>query len=337
MELQGRIVVERLASDLLRGNPLGDPAERDLYIYLPPSYDRDPARHYPTVYVLAGFAGRGETLLNVHPFVPNIVERLDRLIASGEAGEMILVMPDCFTRLGGSQYINSTATGRYEDYLIDEIVPFVDAHFRTRAAPAGRAIMGKSSGGYGALVQAMRHPDVFSVVAAHSADCYFEYCYLPDFVKAFRAIKGDPASFLERFWRDEKRGKDDFAALNIIAMSACYSPDPDTTLGYRLPFDLQTGELIEDVWQRWREHDPVRLIERHVEDLRRLKMIYLDAGTRDEFAIDLGTRILASHLRQFGIEFIHEEFNDGHFNVSYRYNRSFALVSQALDEASSGG
>lgn len=327
---RGRIVIESLTSDVLRGNALGDPTTRDLYVYLPPSYDADPTRRYPTVYVLTGFTGRGQMLLNAQPFSPNLAERMDLLISRGEAGEMILVMPDCFTRLGGSQYINSPATGNYADYLVREIVPFVDAKFRTLPEPQRRAIVGKSSGGYGALVHGMRHPDLFGVVASHSGDCYFEYCYLTDFVKAFRTIKGDPASFLERFWREEKHGKDDVPTLNIIAMSACYSPDSSAPLGYRLPFDLQTGEVIEEVWQRWLAHDPVRVVGEYAENLRRLKLLYFDAGTRDEFGLDVGASILAEKLRQQAIAFVHEEFDDGHFNISYRYNRSLTLISQAV-------
>jgi enterochelin esterase family protein len=245
---------------------------------------------------------------------------------------MIVVMPDCFTRFGGSQYINSTATGRYEDYLVSEIVPFVDRRFRTRAESEGRALMGKSSGGYGALVQAMRHTDVFCAAASHSGDCYFEYCYLPDFPKTFRAIKGDPAAFIEKFWREERKGKLDVPALNILAMSACYSPDPEAPLGFRLPFDTMTGKIHAAVWARWLEQDPVRMAAVYADNLRRLKLLYLDAGTRDEFGLDLGARILSARLREMNIDFIQEEYEDGHFNVSYRYDRSLELISKALAE-----
>lgn len=332
MNLKGHVVVERIESEMLRGNPLGDPVARDLFVYLPPSYEVDEARRFAVVYVLTGFTGRGQMLLNAQSFTPNLAERLDQLIAVGQVSEMIVVMPDCFTRLGGSQYINSTATGRYEDYLVEEIVPFVDAHFRTRADRNARALMGKSSGGYGALVHAMRHADVFGAAASHSGDCYFEYCYLPDFAKTFRAIKGDPSAFIERFWREERKGKDDVPALNILAMSACYSPDPEAPLGFRLPFDTQSGKINNSVWARWLEHDPARMCAVYAEQLRSLKLLYLDAGTRDEFALDLGARILAARLREMQIDFIHEEFDDGHFNISYRYDRSLALISKAVTD-----
>lgn len=330
MDVKGRIGVERIESSLLRGNPLGDPSVRELFVYLPPSYDRDRARRFAVVYCLTGFTGRGQMLLNSQAFTPNLAERMDILIASGAINEMIVVMPDCFTRLGGSQYVNSTATGRYEDHLIEEIVPFVDARFRTHARREARAVMGKSSGGYGALVHAMRHADTFAVAASHSGDCYFDYCYLPDFPKTVRALKGDAAGFLEKFWSEERKGKDDITALNILAMSACYSPDPEAPMGFRLPFDVKTGKIHPAIWARWLEQDPVRMAARYAEQLKSLKLLYLDAGTRDEFWLDLGARVLAARLEEMHISFVHEEFDDGHFNISYRYDRSLTHISKAV-------
>lgn len=332
MDAPGSVVNARFESRVLRGNPLGDPVARDLMVYLPPGYEADTGRRYPVLYCLAGFTGRGRTLLNVQPFSPNLGERLDRLVSRGEAREMILVMPDCFTRLGGSQYINSTATGRYEDYLIDEVIPLVDSRFRTLPESGGRAVVGKSSGGYGALVNAMRHADVFSIAASHSGDCYFEYCYLPEFPKAWRVMKGGPGDFLDRFWQREKKGRDEVPALNLLAMSACYSPDPESPEGFRLPFDPSTGTIVGPVWRKWLEHDPVRMVPDYVEALRRLKLLYFDAGTRDEYGLDCGARALAAALSHQGIAFVHEEFDDGHFNTSYRYDRSLALVSRTFDE-----
>ncbi|HEX8748667.1 MAG TPA: alpha/beta hydrolase-fold protein [Pyrinomonadaceae bacterium] len=334
MNLKGRIAVESLESAVLRNNPLGDPATRELYLYLPPGYDGGRERRFPVVYCLTGFTGRGQMLLNMQPFTPGLAERMDALIERGAITEMIVVMPDCFTRLGGSQYINSTATGRYEDYLIEEIVPFVDEHFRTIAEAGARAVMGKSSGGYGALVHAMRHADVFGLAASHSGDAYFEYCYTPDFIKYVRKIgSNDPSAFLEKFWREERKDKDDVTLLNVLAMSACYSPDASAPLGLRLPFDTTTGELTPEVWARWLENDPVRMVEHYRDELRSLRLLYIDAGRRDEFALDLGARVLAARLKEHDIAFVHEEFDDGHFNISYRYDRSLELISRSFEAA----
>lgn len=323
---QGSVKNLRHNSKLLKNNPPGDPHIRDVFVYLPPSYGDDD-RRYPAVYCLTGFTGRGKMLLNDSAFTPNLAERMDKLIAAGTIAPMIAVMPNCFTHYGGAQYINSTATGPYEDYLTQEIVPFVDDNLRTINDRTSRAVMGKSSGGYGALVMAMRHADQFGLVCSTAGDAYFEYCYPMDFVKAFRAIKGDPKKFMHDFWATEKQGKDDHAALNTIGMAACYSPRGEH---FDLPFDLETGKIREEVWARWLEHDPVRLAERHTDDLKSLELLYIDAGTRDEFALDVGAKILSRKLTDLGVTHIHEEFDDGHFNISYRYDRSLELISEKI-------
>jgi enterochelin esterase family protein len=329
---QGTVVCLQHKSAILENNPLGDKHIRDLYVYLPPDYDE--TKTYPSVYVLTGFTGRGKMLLNDAAFTPNFAERMDKLIGDGAIRPMIAVMPDCFTYYGGSQYINSSATGNYEDYLTREIVPFVDENFQTIQDKNARAVMGKSSGGYGALIMAMRHADVFGLACSTAGDAYFEFCYFPGIAEGFHAIKGDVGAFVERF-RDEtaRKGKHDFAAFNTIGMSACYSPNPDAELGFDVPFDLATGEIREDVWARWLEHDPVRLVEKSANNLKSLKMLYLDAGTRDEFALDLGARILCERLKKHDIPHIHEEFDDGHFNISYRQNRSLELISENITAA----
>ena len=318
----------RHESDVLKNNPPGDPHLRDLFVYLPPGYDASEER-YPTVYCLTGFTGRGKMLLNDNAFTPNLADRMDKLIAANKIKPMIAVMPDCFTYYGGAQYINSTATGNYEDYLTREIVPFVDDNFRTIDDRDSRAVMGKSSGGYGSLIIGMRHADQFGLVCSTAGDAYFEYCYPMDFPKAFRTIKGDPMKFMTDFWATEKQGKDDHAALNTIGMAACYSP---RGAEIEMPFDLETGEIAEEVWARWLEHDPVRLAERHADSLRSLKLLFIDAGTRDEFNLDIGAKILSAKLSALNIEHIHEEFDDGHFNISYRYDRSLELVSEKIAE-----
>ncbi|MDQ3323464.1 MAG: esterase family protein, partial [Acidobacteriota bacterium] len=219
LQKQGTVEILKHESAVLKNNPLGDARVRDLCVYLPPDYETSD-NHFPVVYCLTGFTGRGRMLLNDNAFTPNLAQRMDLLIAENKIKPMIVVMPDCFTRYGGSQYINSSATGDYEDYLTGEIVSFVDENFRTIADKNSRAVMGKSSGGYGALICGLRHADKFGLICSTSGDAYFELCYLPDVPKAFREIKGDVKSFVEKFWREEKKGKDDFSALNIVGMSA---------------------------------------------------------------------------------------------------------------------
>ena len=222
---RGRVVIETIDSRVLQGNAMGDPKRRELPVYLPPGYDSDPGPRYPSAYVLAGFTGRGLNLLNDAWGDETLPQRLDRLINSGRMQPMIVAMPDCRTRLGGSQYINSSATGRYEDYLIEELIPFVDACFRTRADRAQRAVLGKSSGGYGAIIQAMRHPEVFGLAASHSGDLYFDWCYKPDFVTvaANLARYGGLKKFCDNVLTIRPRNAVFHVIQNAVAMASCYS------------------------------------------------------------------------------------------------------------------
>ena len=330
--VEGRVVLERFDSRVLEGNAAGDPPLRTIPVYLPPSYDADPDRRYPVALVLTGFTGRGRMLLNDSPWSPALNERMDRLVEGG-CGELILVMPDCFTRYGGSQYLNSSATGRYEDHLIEELIPFVDARYRTLAARDHRGIMGKSSGGYGAIVQAMRHPEVFGAVACHSGDMVFDYCYRADVPKFCSIVQeaGGLRSWLEGFEAKTQKKHEDLTALNILAMAAAYSPNPESRpFGIDLPCDLDTGEFRDTVWRRWLERDPMSMIDDHVEALRSMRLIYLDCGTRDEWHLHHGARAFARRLRALGIEHQHQEFDDGHMNVSYRYDVSLPKMALAL-------
>lgn len=331
--MPSQIVYPTVHSTVLHENPLGDPTARTLPVYLPPSYATDQQRRYPVVWMLSSFLGRGQMLLNDNLWTPTIQQQLDALIDHGMP-ELIMALPDCATRYGGSQYINSSATGRYEDHLIDELVPFVDAQFRTHPGPNFRAVMGKSSGGYGALVQAMQHPDVFGAVACHSGDMYFEMSIKPDLPKFLNRIARndhDPHAFLHEFENKTKKGGSDFEALNILAMAACYSPNPDAPgLPIDFPVDLFTGELRADVWQRWLDHDPVMLIERYAANLHQLRLLFLDCGTRDEYNLHYGARILAARLRAHGIAHEHEEFDDGHRSTWYRYDHSLPKLAAVI-------
>jgi enterochelin esterase family protein len=307
-------------SRVLRGNPLGDPHVRRIPVYLPPSY---PNGRYPVYYMLTGFTGFGELLLQRQAWSESLPERLDRLIRTKKMGEALVVMPDCFTRLGGSQYLNSSATGRYEDHVVRELVPAIDERYRTTRR---RAVLGKSSGGYGAMLLGMRHPELFQGLACHSGDMYFEYCYQPDFPKAIDLLRkhGGIAKFLKAWEKMPKRLAGNLhAAVNTIAMSACYSPRGKS---FELPFDLATGAIDPAVWKRWKSLDPIELLDRHARDLKKLRCVFVDCGTRDQFALHHGARIFAAKARRLGVRVQHEEFDDDHSSISYRYDRSFAVL-----------
>ncbi|MBI1799010.1 MAG: esterase [Candidatus Eisenbacteria bacterium] len=330
---RGRIAMEWIESQVLRGNPCGDPAVRRVPIYLPPSYDHAPTRRYPVVFVLAGFTGRGRVLLNDNPWAPALDDRLDALIANGGCDEMILVMPDCLTRYGGSQYLNSSATGRYQDHLIEELVPHVDRGFRTLAGREHRGVAGKSSGGFGALTLGMTRSDVFGAVACHSGDLGFDYCYRGDVPKFCSLMQesGGPGPWLDRFEQKAQKSKDDILALNILAMAAAYSPRADSPpFGIDLPCDLESGAFRDEVWARWLEHDPLAQIERCAGALRSLRLLYLDCGRQDEWHLHHGARRFHRELESRGIVHEYQEFDDGHLNVSYRYEVSLPKLARAL-------
>jgi len=330
---RGRVVTEWFESDVLRGNRAGDPHVRRVPVYLPPTYDADSSRRYPVVYLLTGFMGRGRMMLNDGAWSPAIDDRLDALIAGGICDELILVLPDCFTRYGGSQYLNSPATGRYEEHVVRELVPWIDGRYRTLAERRHRGIAGKSSGGYGSLALGMRNSDVFGALACHSGDLYFEYAYRGDIPKFCAAVQraGGVARWLEDFEAKVQKRHDDFTVLNILAMAAAYSPNPATEpFGIDLPCDLESGAFRDDVWRRWLEHDPLTLLEHHSSALRSLLLLYMDCGVRDEWHLHLGARMFSRRLLELEIPHEYHEFDDGHMNVGYRYDVSLPKLAHAL-------
>lgn len=340
MKKAGSVVLESFRSKILMNNPLGDPSVRDFPVYLPPSYF-DSDKQFPVVYLLSGFTGKGIMNMNVSFLSENIQQRLDRLISDKKIREMIVVMPDCITKYGGSQFINSTCTGKYEDYIIKELVPFIDYKYRTLNNLNSRAVCGKSSGGYGAVILAMKNPGTFGLMCSTAGDMYFEYCYEPDFPKFVTDISyyGKGHSAVAQFIKKElkfnqPKPKSFHNIINIIGMSSCYSPNPGgfKTKGYNfdLPFDIYTGELDKKVFDKWLRHDPVRLVEKYKSNLKSLNLIYIDAGIKDEFNLHSGARIFCDKLGKNKIKHIHEEFNDGHMNIQYRYDRTFEIISEFI-------
>jgi S-formylglutathione hydrolase FrmB len=325
--MPSQIITLKHTSKILKNNPLNDPHIRDVIVYLPPSYVKS-GKNYPVVYLIAGFTGYGKMNLNVSAYSENIQQRLDRLIKTKKINEMIVVMPDCITKYGGSQYVNSAATGKYEDYMINEIVPFTDNNFRTIQKTNARCIIGKSSGGYGAMWLAMRHPDVFGLMVTHSGDTAFEYCYakyFPEFVIDIENYGGGHKGvkkFIDTQLNfNQPKPKDFFNIINVIGMASCYSPNPKRK-------DIYTAEIIPEIWRRWLKFDPVCQVSKYKNNLKKLKLIFVDCGKRDEFNLQSGARIYCDKLKKNGIKYIHQEFNAGHMNIQYRYDTSFQYISK---------
>ena len=331
----GRLDEHVVDSEALDGNPLDDPHRRPLLVYTPPGYDEEPDRRYPVVYVLQGLTGQVDMWRNRKSFQPTVLESVDRWFAEHPAHPAIVAFVDGWTSIGGAQFLDSPATGRYHTHLCDELVPFVDSRYRTLRDAAGRAVAGKSSGGYGAMVTPMLRPDLFGALATHAGDALFEVCYLPDIRQAARALRDEYDGSYDAFWADFRsrpgRSKgSDGDLLNIWCMAACYSADPDGRV--QLPFEIPTGRLRSDIWDRWLAWDPVRMAERHGAALRGLRAIWIDAGRRDDFYLDLGARAFADAIAEAGVpaDRVHFELFDGtHSGIEWRYPEAIGwLVEQ---------
>jgi hypothetical protein len=321
-ELAGRLDEHEIDSAALAGNPLGDPARRPLWVYVPPGVGDMPL---PALYLIQGHTGQIDMWRNRSAFRPTVPELVDRLFAEEGCPPARVVFVDAWTSYGGSQFIDSAGTGNYHTYLCEEIVPFVDARYPTTA----RGITGKSSGGYGAMVTPMLRPDLFHGLATHAGDALFEVCYLPDFREAARALRDNYDGSFEKFWEDFRSRpaftkSSDFPLLNTFAMAECYSPG-------ELPFLPETGELRPDVWERWLAWDPVRMAERHADALRGLRAIYIDAGTRDEFYLDLGAEAFRRALERIGVDdVLFELFDATHRAIEYRYPIALRYLAERL-------
>ena len=330
--LKGRVERSTFQSRVLENNPWADPVERELPVYVPPSGQTEGR---PLLLLLSGYTGAGWLhFLRPRYLANTIVGRLDRMIREGWAAEAVLVAPDCLTTLGGSQYLNSAATGRYEDYVMDEVVPWIQRTYRTGPT----AVLGTSSGGFGALSLALRHPNRIRVAGSNAGDALFEYCYLPEFPTAFREIRkaGGPESLLRRLLGEPLSNfgpwNPQMHALEMMAYASCYSPIESEPGRFDLPFDLETGEVRSEVWARWLAFDPVRMIqtERYRTALRQLAYVYVDGGRQDEYSLDLGARSFAAAAARQGIHVDFEEFEGVHADGGPRYDVMIPRLLRAL-------
>jgi hypothetical protein len=355
----GSIVMLEHVSRVLKDNPLRDPHVRKVAVWLPPQYDASTQRRFPVLYDLVGFTGTGLSHLNWKPFGDNVPERAARLIREGKMGAAIIVFPDCYTALGGNQYVNSPAIGNYADYLTREIIPLVDREFRTLAAREHRGCFGKSSGGYGAMVHGMKYPKYWGAIANHSGDAYFDFVYRHDWPNTLNELAkhrlpkrkagaydarresgrkglelgfddGRIKRFLDHVWNKEKISSAEGHCIMNICMAATYDPDARAPLGFRVPFNLESGELIPERWRRWLSHDPVNMVSRYRKNLQSLRGIFIDCGWRDQYHIHYGARILSKRLAESGIRHIYEEFDDNHSDIDYRMDLSLPFLYRLL-------
>ncbi|GIK47623.1 MAG: esterase [Alphaproteobacteria bacterium] len=321
----------RHGSEVLQGNPLGDPSARELHVWTPPGWTA--AERLPLLVDLTGYWGSGLGHTNWRPAGENAPERLDRLAHEGMA-RAVVAFPDCFTKLYGNQYLNSAGSGRYADYVCDEIVPFVEAQFNCGGA-GRRGVFGKSSGGYGAAWHGLNRSDIWSAIAVNSGDMGFDVLFLPSFGDDIEALRKHGYS-IERYVRHVEsqpkiKDKDRMTLMNL-AMSAFYDPDPTQFRNMRLPVDPYTAEIIPERWANWMKHDPVVMFDTLGENLRKLKLIYMDCGDHDQFRIHFGMRRFSRKLNAAGIAHTYEEYDDDHSDVDYRMDIFLPKLAAALSD-----
>lgn len=327
---QGRVESFRLYSAALADNLLSDPAEREVAVYLPPGHEN--GQGLPLLVYLAGFTGSGLGAIGWKGFEETVPERLDRLIADGRMPPVMVAFPDCFTRLGGNQYVDSAAMGGWGTFLIRDMLTAVEKRYGC-GGPGRRGIFGKSSGGYGAMVHGMMHPDIWSAVACHSGDMAFELCYLKDMPAALRALSKhslEIGKWLAAFEGALKPSGGDIHVLMTMAMAATYDPDPSSPFGIRLPVDLETCELIQDRWRNWLAWDPCVMVDTRLDALGSLKVLFFDCGTVDQYELVYGARRLHRRLEAAKVPHAYEEFPDNHSSISYRMDVSLPMMAKAL-------
>jgi S-formylglutathione hydrolase FrmB len=311
----GSIVIQSVSSTGLKANLLGDPAERNAAVYLPPSYNTTPSRRYPTLYLLHGYLSNLQ-VWGTRDGVPGyqgmqLAPTLDALIAGG-LPELIVVAPNARNAYFGSFYANSAVTGAWEDFIVRDLVSWVDANFRMMPGGESRGIAGHSMGGYGAIMLAMKHPDVFGALYALSPCCVGMEGDLSAENPAWAAAQQIRS-------RDQlqprPRSIQDFYVIAMVAMAAALSPNPAKPPMYiDLPFEEKDGTIAasEPARASWRAKMPLYLVDEYAANLRKLRGIAFDYGALEEFShIQLTTRAFSGELSRRAIAHRFEIYPDG--------------------------
>jgi len=331
--IEGVITLDPFESKALSGNPLGDRSDRPLGVYTPPGYDAEGSQRYPVLYLLHGYSGDLAGILGTRLWEKNVVQRLDGLILAKKMPPALMVIVDGATRLGGSQYVDSIHNGGYATYVVVDTLAHVDANYRTIPRPEGRGVLGKSTGGFGSLHLTMNYPGHFGAFASHSGDAYFRICQVKSLITCGRVLEKYDGlqAFVEAFEAKEKPTFEEVSTMEMLAYAAAYSPTEAKAFAIDLPIDLGTGAFRDDVWERWLAFDPTEQIPHKKTELAALRLRYIDCGRRDEYGLDVGARVMAQQIRDLGLEVRHEEFDDDHMRIGYRYDVSLPALAAALD------
>ena len=253
----------------LEGNLAGDTPDRDVCVYLPPSYGTSGNRRYPVIYLLHGFTDSTDNWFGTKPYFINVPRVADKALASGGSREMIIVMPNAFTRYQGSMYSNSVTTGDWETFVATELVSYVDAHYRTLATRKSRGLSGHSMGGYGTIRIGMKHPEVFSSIYVLSPCCMAPATQVsPGWIKA------------EKIQSPDEIEQADFATKAALASAAAWSPNPNHPPLF-LDLPSRNGEFRPGIANKWAANAPLAMIDQYIDRLRQLHAIAVDAGAQD--------------------------------------------------------
>src|SRR5262245_36669810 len=300
VDLKGKLERIKVHGKSLEGNLLGETAEPEVSIYLPPSYSTDRTRRYPVVYLLHGYTNTDLGYFGSEGRQLHVIA--ERVFASGAAREMILVMPNAMNAFGGSMYSNSITAGNWEGYVADDVVAYMDKHYRTIASRDGRGLAGHSMGGYGTLRIGMKRPDVFSAIYALSSCCLNEGT-----VRGRGAGQPSPAELVKTM--EEARGNR--GAQGTLARAAAWAPNPKNP-PFFLDLPTKNGEVVPEVAVKWAANSPVAMLDQYVPHLKRYKAIALDIGLQDNLIT--GNQLLVQRMNAFGIANTFETYEGDHGN-----------------------
>lgn len=328
-----RIETLQVNSLALHNNPLGDSSLKLNPILVPNDYSSgnspNPATSWPVIFVLAGFSGNSPFYFNAKFNELNAVQTIDRANTEGQAPSAFYVFVDALTSWGGSQFINSSAVGNYQDYIINEIVPAIKKHYPVSSKAADWAVVGGSSGGYGALQLSSQFPDIFGHCLAIAPDSFFSASLLPDLYAAlpYWEKNKNARKILEDVHSGKiQKQKNWHSLLNAFGMSACYAP-ANHSVDFQYPLEPYTGVLIPEVWQQFLEKDPIHFLPARIENLRKLSSLYFDVGTKDNYHLQYGTRQIVSQLQQLGVAVEFTEFDGNHFDIGERRIEAWRYLS----------
>jgi S-formylglutathione hydrolase len=285
----------------LEGNLEGDSPDRNVVVYLPPSYAAERNRRYPVIYLLHGYTDSEERWFGFVQHFINVPVLADKAIAAG-VREMIIVMPNAYTKYQGSMYSNSAVTGDWEAYVSHDLVEYMDAHYRTIPDRMSRGLAGHSMGGYGTVRIGMKHPEVFSSMYALSPCCMTPN--LP--AENPNAAKAEAIRTIEEF------NKADFGAKAILASAAVWSPNPkNPPFFFDLPY--KNGSLRPDIAAKWYANSPLAMMDQYIPSFRKMTAIAVDAGNMDE-PIASTVREMDARLTLYGIPHTAEIYEGNHVN-----------------------